>query len=209
MRALLGVVCFLVSALPAAAHPVAFQGSLGIMGYHSSEFSDNEINYSVRYWMAPSVQTLRFTPGTSRPDMYLGKVNFLLKRWNGLEYQANLYAHVGGGVSRLSGSERGVGHLGALFDIEDRKYYFLAEGNLYRNSDRNEVNWWKVRGGFAPYVTDFDKLHTWFILELNRMSVGERRVNVVPTLRFFYENVLWEAGASLNGDIHLNYIIHI
>lgn len=202
---------FLLLLLPLAAeaHPVAFRGSFGFMGYHSRSFGDTEFNYSVRHWWAPSVQFLRFTEGTARPDMALAKLNLLLHRWNWPDSQANVYLSGGGGVSRLSGKRREVGELGLTFDIEDRKLYFLTSGSVVRNSRRNEVNFWKVRGGFAPYVADFDKLHSWLILELNRQSAGKGRVNVVPTLRFFYQNVLWEIGSSLAGDIQFNYIIHI
>ena len=191
------------------AHPVAFQGSVGIMGYHSSDMADQELNYSVRHWWAPSVQMMRLKPHTSRQDVFIGKVNFLVKRWNGEAYQANIYAHAGGGRSRLSGAWRGVGHGGITADIEDRRFYFLAEANGLRNSSRNEFNFWKARAGFAPYITGFEGIHSWIILEANRKSLGTRAIQLVPTLRFFYQNVLWEFGYSLKGDLHFNYIIHI
>lgn len=207
MTFLLGMLLLLSQ--KAEAHPVAFQGSVGIMGYHSADMSEQELNYSFRYWMAPSVQMLRLTKNTSRQDVYLGKMNFLVKRWNGENYQGNIYAHLGGGESRLSGKWRGVGHGGITADIEDRRFYFLTELASVRNSEKNEFSFWKARFGFAPYITGFDGIHTWMILEANRKSIGDKTVQLVPTLRFFYQNVLWEIGYSLKGDMHFNYIIHI
>jgi hypothetical protein len=205
----MGVVGMLLGTLPAYAHPVAYQGSVGIMGYHSKDSTDLELNYSVRYWLAPSVQVLRLTEGTNRPDVVLGKLNFLLGRWNRPDSQGNLYAHAGYGVSRLSGEQRGAYHLGLTADWEDRRYYVLGQWETLRTSRGTEAVMWKTRAGFAPYVAPFDRLHTWLILEANRKSRGDGRVNIVPFLRFFYENVLWEVGSTLSGDVHFNYIIHL
>jgi hypothetical protein len=191
----------------AHAHPVAYQGSVGFMGYHSKDMSDTELNYSIRYWLAPSVQVLRFTEGTGRPDYFLGKLNLLAHRWNGEDFQANIYLHGGAGYSRFS---RGtVFHGGITADIEDRRLYFLTQWDILRNSRGTEATNWKVRAGFAPYIGSFDALHSWLILEAKRKSMGSGRVDIVPTLRFFYQNVLWEVGSSLSGDINFNYIIHI
>lgn len=210
--ALLGSLLCLGISSTARAHPVAYEGSFGMMGYLSQDMYDLEFNYSVRHWFAPSLQLFRFTEGTSRPDMLLAKANFLAKRWNGPESQGNLYLHGGGGVSRLRPGEgnRGVYHVGATADWETRRVYFLGSGDVIRDGRGTQVTFWKLRAGFAPYVAEFDRLHTWVVLEANRKSVlGEGRVEIVPTLRFFYENVLWEVGTSLSGDVHLNYIIHI
>ena len=196
-----------VPADTALAHPVAYQGSVGFMGYYSAGMMDQEINYSLRHWLAPSVQALRFTEGTSKPDFALGKLNFLVKRWNGYDFQGNLYVHGGGGYSWLSRGS--VFHGGATADIENRRLYFLGQWDLLRNSKRTEATFWKVRAGFAPYLTSFEGIHTWLILEANRKSLGDGRVRLVPTLRFFHQNVLWEVGSSLSGEIHLNFIIHI
>lgn len=191
------------------AHPVAFRGSTGIMAYQSRAVSDWEINHSLTTWFAPSVQRLRFTEGTGRADVHLAKANFLAKRWNGRDHQANLYLQLGAGPSTLSGARRAAYALGGVADIENRRLYFLTQAMWLRSGVGTEMTEWKVRGGFAPYVVDFEQLHTWLILEAHRKSMGDRRVEIVPYLRFFYQNVLWELGASARGDMHLNFIIHI
>ena len=200
-----GLFLFLVSAL-ANAHPVAYQGSTGLMGYYSAGMTDLEINHSLRYWFAPAVQMLRFKEGASSPDYFLGKLNFLLFRKNAESYQGNIYVHGGAGYSRL---QRGsVYHAGFTADVENRRLYSLVEWNILQNSQSTEQRWWKARAGFAPYLADFEGIHSWFILEVNQKSSGNTKVEIVPTLRFFYQNLLWEIGSSLRGEVHVNHIIH-
>jgi hypothetical protein len=121
----------------AQAHPVAFEGSTGIMGYHSADMTEMEVNYSVRYWIAPSIQSVRYRMDTARPDLVVGKVNVLAHRWNGEAYQANIYLH--GGAGRSITERRFLYHGGITADIEDRKYYLLGEWNTYRSSIRTEL----------------------------------------------------------------------
>lgn len=202
---LFGMFWFLISAV-ANAHPVAYQGSTGFMGYYSKGMTDVEINHSLRYWFAPAVQMLRFTEGASSPDYFLGKLNFLLFRKNAEDYQANVYVHGGAGYSRLQ--ERSIFHTGVTADAENRRLYSLVEWNILQNSRFTEQRWWKARVGFAPYIANFDGIHSWVILEANQQSTGNTKVEFVPTLRFFYQNLLWEIGSSLSGEVHLNHIIH-
>jgi hypothetical protein len=200
---------FALATLPgsALAHPTAYQGSTGMMGYLSPGMTDLEVNYSLRYWLAPSVQLLRYTEGTARPDYLLGKMNLLAHRWNGEHFQANVYLHGGGGYALEK--KRGVYHAGITADIEDRRLYLLGQWDTVRSGLGTEVIYWKARAGFAPYLGDFDQIHSWLILEANRKSVGKGQIEIVPTLRIFYQNVLWEVGSSLGGEVQFNYIIHI
>jgi hypothetical protein len=192
----------------ADAHPVAFQGSTGIMGSYSKMMTDFEVNYSIRHWIAPSLQLMRFSPQRNGFDIWLANLNLLAYRRNGEDYQANLYLHGGGGESRLFGNRRGVYHAGFTADIEDRRLYFLTSWNVLRSSQGMEVLWWKARAGFAPYLVGFDGLHSWFIVEVSRKSHGGGTIQVAPILRFFYQNVLWEVGSTLGGEVKLNHIIH-
>ncbi len=165
------------------AHPVAFEGSTGIMGYHSSDMTEMEVNYSIRYWFGPSIQTVRYRMDTARPDLAVGKLNFLAHRWNGEDYQANIYLH--GGAGRAITERRFVYHSGITADIEDRKYYLLGEWNTYRSSIRTELQTWKVRAGFAPYVAPFESLHSWFIVELKKKVWGSERLKSFLLCAFF------------------------
>ena len=96
------------------------------------------------------------------------------------------------------------------FDIEDRKYYFLAQYLQLTDSDDTQLEQTTVRAGLAPYVGNFDDLHTWFILEWseNRFLNEKPEEDLTPYLRFFYKNVLFEIGQSFDGATRFNYIIH-
>lgn len=192
----------------ANAHPIGFRDSVGVMTTFSKDERNVEINYSLRHWLAVSTKSFWFTRGTDRPDVLLGGVNGLIHRWNGENYQGNLYAETGFGRSRLSGSDRGAYYVGLLGDIEDRKYYALAHISTLRNSSGRETNHYKIRLGIAPYVEEFSALHTWLILQADRYTHVSSRYHLTPFLRFFYRNVLWEIGSSLQGDLKLNTIIH-
>jgi hypothetical protein len=190
------------------AHPVAYQGSVGLMTEFSRETRMVEMNYSIRHWLAADSRVLWLTPGSDRPDAMLGGMNLLLHRWNGENYQANIYGEFAAGRSRLSGAERGAYYAGVQGDIEDRKYYGLIHVDTLRNSESQETNHYKVRAGFAPYVEEFDAFHTWFILQAERYTHLDSKFEVSPFLRFFYRNVLWEIGSSFKGDLKLNTIMH-
>jgi hypothetical protein len=193
----------------AFAHPVAFRDSVGIMGSHSREQSDMELNYSVRHWWALHAHSMRFHANTSEQDVWVGGANFLLHRWNTDSFQANLYLLTGVGESRLSGKRRGIVDGGLLADIENRQYYFSSYYSQLRHQGEIELQQYKIRAGMAPYIGDFKDLHTWFILEAYKKTYGDTKVQLTPFLRFFYRNVLWEVGSSLKGDLTFNYIIHI
>lgn len=200
---------FLLFGSWAQAHPVAYQGSTGIMSSFSKDMSDFEVNYSWRYWTATSAHIFRYTPGADRPDVALVQENFLLKRWNEEGFQANIYSLTGAGNSRLSGRSRAAYFAGAVVDIENRRLYFLTHFTHLRNNVKQELNHAEIRAGFAPYLGNFNDLHTWMILEASHQSVFDTKWRLTPFLRFFYQNVLWEIGSSLKGDIKLNTIIHI
>jgi len=108
----------------ASAHPTSFQGSTGLMGEHSPSLSHNQLNHSWRYWFATGLHYYQRPQEGDDSYAVLGTTNFLLKRWNKSNLQANLYALGGAGYSNFKGVGGEVYFAGAQFDIEDRDYYF-------------------------------------------------------------------------------------
>ncbi len=196
--------------LSARSHPVAFADSIGIMGHHAPIMTHNQVNYSFKHWFAAGVHHFR-RPNLLQPThATLASANFLLKRWNGSNYQANIYGVIGAGQSELSGRPEGVG-MGILqFDIEDREYYFLARHLEIHNDQRAEYRQSVVRVGLAPYQGRFDDIHSWLILEWqNNDFVGTGpQSDITPYLRLFYQNLLFEIGQSFRGITRFNYIVH-
>lgn len=191
-------------------HPTSYKGSVGVMGEHSPLMAHNQLNYSWRHWFATGMHYYRRPLADTSRNAGLVSTNFLVKRWNKSNLQANLYALGGVGFGDLSGQEEAHYLTGAQFDIEDRDYYFLVKHKHLFTSDVSAFQSTTVRAGFTPYVGDFDELHSWIIVDVTQMQFsGESpKIDVTPTLRLFYQNLLFEAGYSYNGNFNFNYITH-
>lgn len=209
MKNLFMVIAFLWTGA-ALAHPVSFEGSKGIMGYHSPQLTHFQLNYSATYRFA--VGAHHFAIPNSSPYRFANflSANFLLKRWNGPSYQGNIYAVLGVGHSQMREQSVGAG-LGKLqFDIEDRKYYFLTSYSQIQSEKGRELTDFVIRAGLAPYVGDFKDIHSWLILEWreNQILNEEKFEDLTPFLRVFYRNLLFEIGQSFKGITRFNYIVH-
>lgn len=191
------------------AHPVSYKDSRGIMGFHSEALSHNQLNYSFKYWFATGLHHIR-RPNQSGGHGTFASANFLLHRWNGEGFQANIYGNLGVGQSEL-GKDSKFSGLGLLqFDIEDRDYYFLAKHFRIQNDDRTDLAQTVIRAGITPYVVNFDGIHSWLILEWQKLdfSDGKDVTDLTPFLRVFYKNLLFEIGQSFDGVTKFNYITH-
>lgn len=191
------------------AHPVAYKGSKGLMGYHSPNLTYSQFNYSFEHWFAVGFHHIR------RPDLNdkygtFASANVLVKRWNGEGLQANLYANIGAGQSQLGQSSKAAG-LGQLqFDIEDRDYYFLTKHLRISTDNETDLSQTLIRAGFSPYVVNFDGIHSWIIMEWqnSNFDYGKNISDLTPFLRVFYKNLLFEIGQSFHGVTKFNYITH-
>lgn len=192
------------------AHPVAFEDSKGVMGDHSPQLSHFQVNYSFKHWFALGVHHFDIPSDKANYFANFLSTNFLLKRWNGPNYQGNLYAVLGVGHSKITEESRGAVLSKLQFDIEDRDYYFLSSYSQVTTENLVDLRSGVVRAGFAPYVAKFDDIHSWLILEwrtINRLNTGFVE-DVTPLLRIFYKNLLFEIGHSFNGATRFKYIVH-
>src|SRR5690606_14285081 len=97
----------------------------------------------------------------------------------------NVYGVLGAGQSELSGTPEASGFSLVQFDIEDRKYYFLAKyADLY-NENKSDLRQATLRAGIAPYIEKYDGIHSWFILEWHqfRFSSSDSSEDLTPLLR--------------------------
>lgn len=192
------------------AHPTSFEGSTGLMGEHSSMLSHNQLNHSWKYWFATGLHYYQ-RPRVGDDDYaVLASSNFLVKRWNMSNLQANLYALGGAGYSNFKGSGSDAYLAGAQFDIEDRDYYLLLKHKHLFSMDGSDYQTSVLRLGFTPYVDGFDGIHSWLILDVGQSRFWNESPTweVTPTLRVFYRNLLFEIGHSFSGNMNFNYIAH-
>lgn len=203
---------FIVSLLPAnvKAHPVAFKGSTSIMGWSSAKSTEFVLGHSFTSYASFGVRALRLETRDDERTYYIPQFGFLLKRWNELESQANVYFVIGHGGEIKNRSFKDTSSLKFETDWESRKYYIsFAQSALidHKHSNRN-IYHSKLRAGFAPYLAEFNELNSWFILEANHMNKGMSDFEITPLIRLFYKNILIESGSSFKGDLQFNFMVH-
>lgn len=203
---------------PANSHPVSFKDSLSLMSTNTAKSNELLLAYSVTHQFALAQMYLR----DSKSEFHISRVNFLVKRWNKTDSQANIYVSGGTGAEK-SGSRTGSVHLGQLIlDWESRKYYSALEHTYLRRDltenpllPSQDLNRTKLRLGFAPFLADFNDLNVWFISQFDYKDESARArgldipVDALQFLRFYQKNVLWEIGAGFDGSFAFNFMIHL
>ena len=192
------------------AHPVSYKDAVGIMSYNNSKMNEVLLTYSINPKFAVATTYLR----DSQSEFYIPRINFLLKRWNNDDSQANIYLSAGAGYEKFNSNNYGVRLGEVVADWENRKYYTYAE-HLYLNRDNDQntlipeknYNHTKVRIGFAPFLADYSDLNVWLILQTEKHN--NESIQSTQFLRFFMKNVLWEIGAGFDGSMAFNFMVHI
>ncbi|MSR88465.1 MAG: hypothetical protein EXS67_02285 [Candidatus Margulisbacteria bacterium] len=175
------------------ATPVIYQDGKMLDIIVDSKSTDSQLFYSLTSQVAVGYRYVQYSKDPSA--MHLGQVNFLLKRWNEEDSQANIYLLGGLGAQDHSVEP----YVGIETDWENRRIYLsaLAE-TLGGNSSMTK---WTLRAGFGSYLADYYDLNTWFIFQASHIeSAQENDTWVIPMVRFFKDNILVELGS--NGKIH-------
>ena len=179
------------------------------MGWNQPTMTQWVLNYSATPWMAPAVEYFGLRGGVGNREFYFPQIGFLLKRWNNVESQANIYAATGYGVEHRNGKASGALNTELQADWESRKYYLDAELQAIRLVPKDPVNYMRLRAGFAPYLAEFDHIQSWFIMQVERNTSFGSETTITPLVRLFYQNVLIEVGSSIKGEFNFNFMIHI
>ncbi len=192
------------------AHPVAYAGSDSIMTWNSKEMSDWMYTHTFTPFYSLSARTQRIESKDGERRFYIPHLNFLVKRWNELNSQANIYLSVGHGGEQINRSLKDASLIAFETDWESRKYYvsLREEAILTYTKNNKDIYMTKVRTGFAPYIANFNELNSWFILEAEKKSRSIDNFTLIPYVRFFYHNVLTEFGVSQKGETQFNFMIH-
>lgn len=196
----------LLFSLKSFAHPVIYKDGWALSSSNMPDYSNNYVMYSFSNKFSIGVDHWRFTKDEANTEMGLLKLNHLLWRGNGEDYQANVYLHGGLGVRDQEWKPRGTYGdylLGAEADWETRVLY--TSFKYYQFSDMAMT---QGRIGFSPAIADFESLQTWFMIQGMVIDDINETVMITPLVRFFYQNVLWEVGSSTRGDWMLNLMVH-
>lgn len=208
MRAI-SLCVILVIGLSAFARPVSFKDAVAITTLNQSFQTDNTVSYSFKRNAAIAARMIVFDDGNGRMNFFAPQLNFLLQRWNGENYQANLYSSGAVGVMNYNKLEHSAILTGIEGDAESRWLYFSGRFEKIWTGYGHD-HWHALsRVGVAPYAADFDDLATWFMIQYEYSPRIESKYKVTPLIRLFYKNYLLEAGSSTDGDWMINFMVNI
>lgn len=167
------------------AHPTTYKSGKVLWYIKNNSIQDLRLGYSIKHnWLigARHIKNLN----TSN---FMFNSNWLLKRWNEIGSQANLYL-----LSNLDIKNKL--HFGIQGDWENRRWYVASMIDYYNNK-----NSYEMRLGYSPYLIDFEGLSSWIILQ--NMN-GELR----PIIRFFKNQYLVEIRLNENFNSYITFMIH-
>lgn len=207
-RFLLTSILFLFRSQLAQAHPVAFQDAIGVMTWNQSFMTDDWVTYSFRPDAAFAARAMRFDVPEGQMQFYAPQLDYLLKRWNESDSQANIYVYGAYGNLNFENQNHGAALGGVEADAESRKYFAMAKyekmwGNLGPDFYDGEA-----RLGIAPYEAEFTEIASWFMIQYQWHPMLVRKDALTPLIRLFYKSVLFETGVSTQGDWMLNFMFH-
>lgn len=130
--------------------------------------------------------------------------NRLLKRWNNSNSQANVYLMTGAGFGDNHGDISFAAFEGIEADWESRRYYLSYENRIIQSPANDQYFDQKARIGIAPYVGDYDAVHTWFMLQFQNNPTADEKFIITPLVRLFNTEILTEVGYSSNNTLLFN-----
>lgn len=188
------------------AHPVIYKNGMEFIG----ESQQRESRYNMHYSFSPKWSVGAEYYDFREDDVQVSslQVNHILKRWNNLGSQANIYVTLGGGIFDVADSKlEGQWNGGVQADWESTKYYIESKYSHIEPEKHSALDFKSLRLGFAPYIPHQEgMINTWFILQWTQWN--RDRIQTTPMFRFFYQNVLFEIGHSLDGDWLFQFMIH-
>ena len=182
-----------------SAHPVAWKKAKIGEAVVSTHITELKLYYSRTNKHAFGIHYIDFK---SLSELMMLQNNVLLKRWNAPGAQANVYLKSGLGRV-LVDNEKGVAHIGGQADWESRRVYTMMSIDSYFGGFERSL--WRARVGWAPYDTDFERLSSWVMLQLES---NQGAVAMMPMLRFFKANYLVEFGTDFSENSMVTAMVH-
>ena len=204
----------LLTSFQAFAHPVTFKGGLAVTSIHRPKMTMSQVNYTVHRNVAVATSYVRMENPTGDLNMPALHANILLKRWNAIGSQGNLYGLIGSGVNTTSISSKWTddirGFVGLQADYETQKIYTAANVTGFPSiGDFSDIPYMaRYRFGIAPYIAKYDEFQIWVVGQVEYMPTMQETPIVTPMLRYFYRTVLWETGVSLDGTYWFQMMAH-
>lgn len=190
----------------AQAKPIAFSHGTTVMAeYGAGTMTEAQVFYAPKYYLSLGGGYLELESDIDhrRREIGYARVNYLAKRWNMEDAQANVFAWGGVGQAYVSELNRHefAGNAGLQFDYETRRIYASLKTDLHR-ADAFSHRIDTLQLGVAPYKHDFDSLATWFVLQ-GRRYTGDIHEGTewALLLRLFKRGAWIEAGVTDEGKL--------
>ncbi len=207
------VVCYLVTsglAYSTQARPVSYPGGWTTMQMNDMDTHSLHIHYSptAKYSVGYKTQYWR----DKNWQFHGVQLNYLAKRWNQPNSQANFYIKSGAGIANGSSKASNNQNEAALFtgialDWEDRRYFTSYENTMFDAGDIDQFFTQKARIGVAPYIGNYGDIHTWLMLQADHNPKAKEPLTLTPLVRIFKDEYLTETGINHHGDVMFNFII--
>jgi len=195
-------------AVSAVAHPVAYQNSIGVMSSLAPDRTEIQANYSFTPRLAAGTDYVRIAYREDDVHFGIARMNARVIRVNRPHSQGNVYLYTGMGAREYRGNTEDAFFYGGEADWETRKHYISGRAQALRSPKGMNFEQYTLRAGIAPYVAEFEALHTWLIAQGMYEPDAKNEFTWAPMVRMFYRNVLWETGVSTRGEFLFNTIIH-
>ncbi len=201
---------FLVLFAPCShAHPVPFKDGTAVMTANQPFLSDSMVAYSYHHKAAVAARIMRFDDGIGSMEYYAPQLNFLVKRWNQMASQSNLYFLTAVGPMTYNDHVHSAILTGAEADAESRRLYASVKAEKMWTGVGSDFWHLQSRVGVSPYKSEFNQLGAWLMAQYEYNPILRSRYKLTPLVRLFYRNVLVETGVSTDGDWMANLMVHL
>jgi hypothetical protein len=195
------------------AKPIAFSHGTTVMAeYGAGTMTEAQIFYAPKYFLSLGGGYLELESDIDhrRREITYARLNYLVKRWNMADAQANVFAWGGAGQAYISefNAHQFAWNAGAQIDYETRRVYSSLKTDLHRASGfESRID--TLQLGIAPYKHDFDTLATWFVVQGRQYSGGiHDGTEWALLLRLFKRGAWVEAGVTDDGKLQAMAMIN-
>ena len=183
-------------------HPVIWKGGTVFTFRSLSNTPQINLHYSYNRHWALGVHGIKL----NKKQYGMFQSNFLLRRWNRQGSQANFYMFLGLG-SHTKTQKDTILHFGSQVDWETRRLYTQLETHGFFSKDTTYLM--SLRMGASPYLSDYEGLHSWIILQLSdKVTENSHQITFMPVLRLFLDNYLVEFGSNFSGRNLVTLMFH-
>lgn len=202
----LGGACVLAGSMTVVAKPIAFAGGYTLMAeYGAGTMEELQFFYAPRYDLSFGAGYLKLISdeGPETRNITYVRLNYLARRWNLEDAQANIF--VWGGLGNATGNTFSgtvlAENAGAQADYETRRVYASFKTDLQRSSDfSHRID--TLQLGLAPYKHEYGGVATWFLVQAREYTGGIHRGAETALLVRLFKGGIWvEAGITNAGTL--------